>query len=101
MTGKMLAAAAGAAAGYAVYRRQQDPSSAYLSPDNNLVASTPLANVAAGALAAVVSRSAVAGFLVGFALSAFGGTRLEEMVGQKIAEAKNGATRQATYPEAA
>ncbi len=85
MTGKTLAATVGAVAGYVVYQRQQQGAEATFGtrPDQ-LLATTPLANVAAATVAAVLTRSAFAGLLVGFALSALGGNRLNELVAQKI-----------------
>ncbi len=84
MTGKALAAAAGAVAGYVVHQRRQDPTSSFGTNPKDLVARAPLANIAAAALGAVVTRSAFAGFLFGFALSALGGDQLNQMVAQKV-----------------
>ncbi len=84
MTGKALAATAGAVAGYVVYRRQQEGGSTFGTDPRELMARVPLANVAAAGLAALVTRSAATGFIVGFALSAVGGDRLNEIVARQV-----------------
>ncbi len=89
MTGKALAAAAGAVAGYVYNQRQQGAAPDFGTNPQDLVAPAPLANVAAATLAALVTRSGLAGFLLGFALSAFGGNKLNELVASQVQQRKN------------
>lgn len=96
MTGKALAAAAGAVGGYVYYKRRQDPQSTFGTDPQDLVAEMPLANVAAATLAALVTRSAFAGFVVGFALSAVNGDKLNELVARKVREQRGSDTTQLT-----
>ncbi len=101
MTGKALAAAAGAVAGYVVHQRKQDPTSSFgTDPKDDLVARAPLTNIAAAILAAVVTRSAFAGFLVGFAVSALGGDQLNQMVARKVEE-QRGTSQEPQFSQAA
>ncbi len=85
----LLAAVSGATAGFVVHQKQR----AEPAPDGTrqgvVVVAAPPGNIAAAAVAGMMLRSPVAAFAAGFSISAVGGTRLDEMVGEWLRQARS------------